>query len=307
MSGFVGSQVSNDERLANLEQVLFRPMGADGVRARTGLYERVLDGLTDFISTFRPEAAEVYRFPPVMSRSDIEKSGYLQSFPNLVGFMCCLAGSPAEIRRTANRIYEGEPWTEGLGVADLVLTPASCYPVYPIAAAKGAAPDQGWIFDVGCECFRREPSRDIDRMQSFRQREYVCIGSPETVCRFRDDWIVKAQSMAEQLQLPYSVDVANDPFFGAGGQFLAAGQREQKLKFELLIPILSHDKPTACMSFNYHKSHFGEAWDIHLARGGPAHTGCVGFGMDRMTIAMFAHHGLDLSAWPQPVLTLLGL
>lgn len=60
---------------------LFTAMNVDGVYGRTGLYEDVVDGLGRYISTLRPKGAEVFRFPPVVSRVLIEKSGYLKSFP----------------------------------------------------------------------------------------------------------------------------------------------------------------------------------------------------------------------------------
>ena len=55
------------------------------------------------------------------------------------------------------------------------------------------------------------------------------------------------------------------------------------------------------MSFNYHQDHFGLTWDLLLADGAPAHTGCVAFGMDRLAVAMFATHGADIAAWPASV------
>jgi hypothetical protein len=30
----------------------------------------------------------------------------------------------------------------------------------------------------------------------------------------------------------------------------------------------------------------------------PAHTGCVAFGMDRLAVALFANHGVDVAKWP---------
>jgi seryl-tRNA synthetase len=293
--------------LDQIEAVLFRPMGIDGVRARTGLYEGVLDALTAFITRHRPVDTETLRFPPVMSRKQIETSGYLKSFPNLLGCVSCLEGSEREIRQTVNRFVEGQPWTDALGAADVVLTPASCYPLYPIAAAQGPAPAAGRTFDIGCDCFRREPSRDLDRLQSFRMREYVRIGSAEQVKVFREDWLIRAQAMADDLGLTYTVDVANDPFFGRGAPLLAASQREQSLKFELLVPVISDERPTACMSFNYHQDHFGAALDIKLHDGETAHTGCVAFGMDRLTLALFVTHGLDIAVWPAGVRAVLGL
>ena len=103
------------------------------------------------------------------------------------------------------------------------------------------------------------------------------------------------------------MDLANDPFFGRGGQLMAVSQIQQSLKFELLIPVMSEEKPTACMSFNYHQDHFGEVWGLHGANGDLMHTGCVAFGMDRLAVAMFATHGLDIEAWPAAVRAALQL
>ncbi len=295
------------ERLEGLAATLFRPMGADGVYARTGAYEAVVDALAALVTRHRDPAAEVFHFPPVMSRSVLETSGYLKSFPNLLGCVCCMDGSEAEVRGAVNRFVEGGTYTDALNVADLILTPASCYPIYPIAAARGALPAGGLLFDVGCDCFRREPSRDLDRLQSFRMREYVRIGSPDQIAAFRESWMERAKGMADALGLAYTVEVANDPFFGRGGQLMAVSQRQQSLKFELLIPVISAEKPTACMSFNYHQDHFGTTWGIDQASGEPAHTGCVAFGMDRLAVALFANHGADAAAWPAAVREVLRL
>ena len=43
---------------------------------------------------------------------------------------------------------------------------------------------------------------------------------------------------------------------------MAMSQIEQALKFELLVPVRSAEQPTACMSFNYHRDHFGTAWNL---------------------------------------------
>ncbi len=297
----------NTPDLDALLAALFRPMAVDGVYARTGLYEDVVEALSAFVTRHRTERTEVFRFPPVMSRRQLERSGYLDSFPNLLGCVSCLAGTEREIKGAAAKLHTGGDWTEGLVSADLILTPASCYPVYPIAATRGVVPAEGYLFDVGCDCFRREPSQDIDRLQSFRMREYVRIGTPQQIGDFRHAWIDRAQGMADQLGLPYIVDVASDPFFGRGGQLMAASQIEQNLKFELLVPVISKDKPTACMSFNYHQEHFGEVWGLHGPDGALSHTGCVAFGMDRLAVAMFAVHGLDRAGWPASVREALSL
>ncbi|GEP03502.1 amino acid--[acyl-carrier-protein] ligase [Methylobacterium oxalidis] len=290
-----------------LFDAMFRPMNAQGVYARTGAYESVVEALAALISVKRDAETEVFRFPPVMSRAHLERHGYLKSFPNLLGCVSCLEGSEAEIRAAADLHATGGDWTTGLETADLVLTPAACYPVYPIAAARGPVPPGGYRFDVACDCFRREPSPHLDRLQSFRMREYVRIGTPEQVRDFRERWIARATALADELGLPYRIEQASDPFFGRVGQIMAFSQLEQSLKFELLVPLRGEAAGTACMSFNYHREHFGTTWDLRDASGEPAHTGCVAFGMDRLAVALFATHGRDVASWPEGVRAALRL
>jgi seryl-tRNA synthetase len=284
--------------LAPLGDALFYQLGVDGVYARTALYVSVLERLDAYISRLREPAVEVLRFPPVMSRKQLEKSGYLKSFPNLLGCVCALHGSEASIRTAVDRHETGGDWTTSLTASDLVLSPAACYPVYPLVAARGRLPANGLQFDIAADVFRHEPSRSLDRLQSFRMREFVRIGSPEAIVEFRERWLARAPAIAADLGLPFSLEVANDPFFGRVGQMLAVSQRQQALKFELLIPYYAGATPTACMSFNYHREHFGNVWGIRGEGEEPAHTSCVAFGVDRLTVALFAVHGLDLAQWP---------
>ena len=286
---------------------MFRTTGVDGVYGRSGAYESIVEALAVFISRERDTKAEVVRFPPVASRTLIEKSGYLKSFPHLLGCVCALGGGDENIAASVARFQAGETWTDGLETSDLVLTPAACYPVYPMAAARGAIPREGLIFDVASDCFRREPSRDIDRLQSFRMREFVCIGSPEQTALFREVWKERAATLAERLGLSYRIEAASDPFFGRVGAMVGRFQVEQQLKFELVVPVRSVETPTACMSFNYHREHFGQTWGMRGEDGEFVHTACVAFGMDRLAVAMFATHGTDITNWPAAVRTTLNV
>ena len=293
--------------LDDIGDVLFHKMGSEGLYGRTALYEDIVDRLATLITRYREPDTEVIRFPPVMNRAQLEKSGYLKSFPNLLGCVCGLHGPEREIHSAVNRFDGGEDWTTSLSAADLVLSPAACYPVYPIAARRGPLPPGGWRFDVAADCFRREPSPYLDRLQSFRMREYVCIGSPADALEFRDRWIERAQAIARGLGFAFKVEAASDPFFGRVGQMMAISQFEQSLKFELLIPLRSEIQPTACMSFNYHRDHFGKTCNIIDTAGAPAHTACVAFGMDRLAVALFHTHGTDIANWPTAVRELLAL
>src|SRR5579863_7248856 len=128
-----------------LAKALFAPMGVDGVYARTALYEDMIERLAAFISRQREPGTEIFRFPPVMSRQQLEKSGYLKSFTNLLGCVCALHGTEAEIRAAADSHESGGDWTRSLAPSDLVLSPAACYPLYPLAAQRGRLPADGLI------------------------------------------------------------------------------------------------------------------------------------------------------------------
>lgn len=287
---------------------LLIPSGVEGIYGRSWRFESVVDALDAMAGrTGSMDNPEVLRFPPAMVSQQLVKSGYLKSFPQLLGTVHCFCGNEAEHRRLLRCVEAGETWTEQQQPTELLLTPAACYPLYPIVARRGPLPPEGAICDVHSWCFRHEPSLDPARMQCFRVREFVRLGTNEQVLEFRQAWIDRAQSFINDLDLPYTIDIANDPFFGRAGRVMADSQREQKLKYELLVSVANDEKPTACMSFNYHLDHFGEPWNIRTSAGNVAYSGCVGFGLERLALALFRHHGMDPAAWPQRTRTALRL
>jgi seryl-tRNA synthetase len=276
--------------------------GVDGLYGRGGVFEDVILRFDALVSAFGADQhAEVIRFPPGMNRAHFEGSGYMKSFPQLAGTVHSFCGCELDHVNLLQCMTEGGDWTKGQEATDIVLTPAACYPLYPTVARRGALPERGGIFDLQSYCFRHEPSKDPARMQLFRMREYVRMGTPDEVMAFRQSWMERGQKLIASIGLPVAIDVANDPFFGRAGRMLSNNQRDQNLKFELLVPVTSTEKPTACLSFNYHQDHFGKTWGLTTADGEVAHTACVGFGLERVALALFAHHGLDTGRWPAEV------
>lgn len=295
---------SNHEPLLDrlLDYGLLIETGVDGLYGRSAAFEEVIEGLDACISRFAAnDGATRVSFPPGMNRALFEKSGYMKGFPQLAGTVHAFMGDEADHRQLLENLDSGNDWTQGQQATDIVLTPAACYPLYPAAAKAGPIPAAGRLYSLSSYCFRHEPSPDPARMQLFRMREYVRMGSSEQVLAFRETWMERGQAMIGGLGLPMTLDVANDPFFGRKGRILASGQREQALKFELLVPVTSQEKPTACLSFNYHQKHFGDTWGLRTEDGETAHTACVGFGMERIALALFSHHGLDTAQWPDEV------
>jgi hypothetical protein len=120
------------------------------------------------------------------------------------------------------------------------------------------------------------------------------------VISFRDEWAERGVAMLGGLGLDGELDAASDPFFGRHGRMLAASQKEQALKVELLVSIAGPE-PTAVASFNIHRDHFTGLYGLELADGGEAHTACIAFGNERITLALLRVHGVDLDAWPSAI------
>lgn len=277
--------------------------GVDGLYGRSGRFEDVIVAFERLIDRFGgADGAEAMRFPPGMNRAFFEKSGYMKSFPQLAGTVHSFCGNELDHMSLLKCMEVGEEgWTKDQKATDIVLTPAACYPLYPTVAKRGPVPAKGALYDLQSYCFRHEPSQDPARQQLFRMREYVCMGTEKHVTDFRQSWMDRGVAMMKEVGLEVAIDVANDPFFGRAGKMLANNQRDQNLKFELLIPITSVAKPTACMSFNYHQDAFGTKWGLVMEDGSVAHTACVGFGLERIALALFHTHGLDVADWPESV------
>ena len=280
---------------------LIIPVGVPGIFGRNAVFEDVLRRFDDYISRIaEQDGAEKMLFPPTLDRKVLEKCEYLSSFPHLAGTVFSFAGGDKEHAALQSCVHTGESWGHLQSMTDVALTPAACYPVYP--SFTGTLPADGRLVDMQNWVFRHEPSPEPTRMQAFRVREFVRAGRPDVVVAWRDMWLDRGVEMMRALGLPARSELASDPFFGRGGRMLAATQRQQELKFEVTVPVISEEKPTAVCSFNWHQDHFGTIFDIKTPDGSVANTACLGFGMERVCMALFRHHGFDPRNWPASVL-----
>lgn len=279
---------------------LIVPVGVPGAFGRGAVFEDVLERFNALISALaRDDGAESFTFPPVISRRVLEKVHYLDSFPHLCGAVHSFFGNAIEALALVERANSGGDWGDLLGQTGVVMNPAACYPVYP--SFTGTVPAQGRLVSMLNWVYRHEPSPEPTRMQSYRVREFVRVGTAEQVLAWRDMWLQRGLDLLLSLALPARSDVAADPFFGRGGKILAVNQKEQKLKFEILVPVISLDEPTAVCSFNFHQEHFGTTFEIRTPDGKTANTACLGFGLERVTMALFKAHGFRPGDWPGAV------
>jgi seryl-tRNA synthetase len=285
-----------------VEHGLLIESGAPGIYGHSGAFEEIRTRLAARLSAqAAAEGAEPMRFPPLMPRRLLEDSGYLRSFPHLAGSVYAFDGDEEQAVVQAQRAERHEDWGEFQKMTELALAPAACYPVYPAIAARGPLQPGGVFVDAGgAWVFRHEPSHDPARRQMFHQHELVRIGEPHTVLAWRDEWANRGLELLRDLGLSVELEVASDPFFGRRGRMLAATQRSQALKLELVVEI-GELGPIALASFNHHREHFGAAFGIELPDGRVAHTACLGFGHERVVLALLAAHGFDPDSWPAAV------
>jgi seryl-tRNA synthetase len=285
-----------------LERGLLIESAVSGIYGHSAEFEDVRAALESLLTkTAVIHGARRLRFPPLLPRQDLETSGYLGSFPHLAGTVYAFDGDEAAAELQSERAGRHERWDEFQHMTDLTLMPAACYPVYPAIAAGGPLPHGGVFIEAGGGwVFRHEPSQDPARRQMFRQHEMVRVGEPENVVAWRDEWAQRGLELLRGLGLEAQLDRASDPFFGRRGRMLASSQRDQALKLEITVPIASPG-PTAVASFNQHRDHFGVAFGISLAGGAPAHSACLGFGHERVVLALLRAHGLEVLRWPEPV------
>ncbi len=224
------------------------------------------------------------RYPALVRVNDLDRLNYFRNFPHLVLCACAIDGAA----------YAGHGCREGnitsLDRADLqdaayCLPPAACYNVY--LSLRGQRLNNSQYVTTVATCFRNEDYYDrLRRLCAFTLREVVCVGSAEAVTAHLQQYRSIVLEFLSHLGLPVSVEYASDPFFDKGGT-AARAARIFPTKEEILF-----DGELAIASLNYHRRFFGERCEIALGDE-TAHTGCVGFGVERWIQALCEHFGPD--------------
>lgn len=278
---------------------LLTTTAATGVFLYSGHFEQIVDRLRASLDALGNVAlADSLRTPPVIARSVIEKSGYVENFPNLLGTVHRFGGTPEDWQKLVRTVEQDTDWHRALEVSDVVLLPAGCYCLYPVY--QDSVLTSAVEHSVEATCFRQEGSDEVGRFRSFRMREFVMIGPADDCVAWRDNWLERSVQWLTDLDLTPERHIANDPFFGNVHRMMSVTQRQQELKWELSLEV-GRGQRQAVASFNYHKDHLGALFGITDEDHTPLHTACAAFGYERLALALAHRHGPKPDQWPDSV------
>ncbi|WP_371600262.1 aminoacyl--tRNA ligase-related protein [Streptomyces sp. NBC_00564] len=262
------------------------PANGRGLVLFTAKFELVVSRLNTAITEISPSGvAGPLWCPPVMARSDIERADYDQAFPHLLGDV------NAMVQEGGREGVAGDSAS-----SRTVLVPVVCYHIYPQLADRVV--ERPAHFDLAGHCYRHEATTEVGRLRSFRVRDFVLVAGEAEAWRWRDEWITSGAEFYARLGLKVSVQPASDPFFGPADRLSRRSQLEQQLKYEFVADLGDGGTGMAIGSANCHKDHQGSRFGIRYRDEGAAHSACVGFGLERIALALIRTHGDDLASWP---------
>jgi seryl-tRNA synthetase len=239
-------------------------------------------------------SASEYAFPPFIAAAELQKAGYLGSFPHLATFPMTL--EPEE--KNLQAFSSGDPvnargeiqWSAPSPIRD-VLTPAACYHFYTLFQNRSF--DRAVYVTTRAACFRREMQyRPLQRQWSFAMREVVCLGTADEVKEFLESWQRTLDRFFRAVRLPVRWQDATDPFFNPARNSKYLSQKLEPVKTEMVF-----NESLAIGSMNFHRNFFGEAFQIERD-GKEIFSGCVAFGLERWIFAFLSQFGWKAADWP---------
>jgi hypothetical protein len=278
-----------------------------GIFSLGPLMSRLIDYFeTRFLWLADTFQARPYRFPTLIPAKLLGRINYFRAFPHYLSFVTHLREDLDVIDAFAQSAFCDEHGLnaplDSFAPFPALLSPAVCYHLYFALADKPLPGGQLAATAVG-HCYRYESTNlaSLERLWNFSLREVIFVGSKDFVLQNREIGRERMKGVLEEIGMAYRVESATDPFFVGEFRKQVAYQTAFQLKFEVRARLPFKDSTLAVGSYNYHQDFFGRSLNITLPDGSPAHTGCIGFGLERMAYAFIAQFGFDKKKWPESV------
>lgn len=252
-------------------------------------------------------SAPPFQFPSLIGADALDRCKYIRSFPHSLTLVSHLREDLESIQEFAQAArWNGnglECPRESLSPVECLLAPSVCFHWYAWLRDK-RLPEPRAITAIG-KCFRYESGnlQTLERLWDFTMREIIFVGPRQFVLDQRQKAISETAVLLDEWGLSYEIMSATDPFFIEDYSSQTMFQSAFDLKYEVRAALPYKQETLAAGSFNYHQDFFGRSFNISDESGEALHTGCVGFGLERLALSFLAQYGLDSARWPEAVRT----
>lgn len=250
----------------------------------------------------RPFEAAEEIYPNCIPIQSLAQAHHLSSFPEHLHFLTHLREDLEVLDDFSNRARDGDPCPvpgpREVSPIALVQNPSTCYHCYAARANSDIGGDRAITAITRCHRFEAANHQQFGRLLEFSLREVIFLGSPDYARQTRATTLELVETLASDWCLYGELAAANDPFFTSDYAFKAAQQQRLALKYEYRMTIPGQDAKLAVMSSNLHGPTFSKAFNIKRD-GRVINTGCLGFGLERLALAILHQHGIEPVQWPE--------
>lgn len=266
-----------------------------------GQVAKVFRGLDNLIRGWAgDQSAEEEFFPISVTTKTLKRAGYFKTFAQHAFFV-----SPLELSIPALEAAQTDDVKTHLQSPEWVLSPTVCHHCFESLSDEAHTNHQTITALNQCSRYEVHDTGGLKRLRHYWMREIIFLRpTPEATQASLDEVLKLTTDLLRKWNISFKVKSASDPFFLDSGTGKRMFQTALLMKRELVLPV--EGKHIACGSFNNHMKTLTEAFDITSDDGDIA-SGCVGWGYDRLILALFSQLGPDCAEWPSQVREDLGL
>ncbi|MBF0420106.1 MAG: hypothetical protein HQL78_08070 [Magnetococcales bacterium] len=252
------------------------------------------------------QGGHCYRFPALIPAQFFARIHYFKNFPHSLGFVAHLQEDLEIIEKFAKECRMREDTLaipeQSFAPIKNLLSPTVCHNFYLMLADK-TIPHSPMIATAQGQCFRYESinMHSLERLWNFTMWEVIFVGSSQQVKECLHRVGMEVSRLLQGWGVHYRLENANDPFFVREFGVQASFQQIYDLKQEYRALLPFKEGTLSVGSRNYHMDFFGNSLHITLPDGTPAHSGCIGVGLERLAFALLAQYGTNPDQWPEAI------
>ena len=278
----------------------------DGLYTFQGSFLTLVNRIDGIVRAWAMDLGAQEQDHPVLWPMDLlQKIHYLHEFPQLAYLV---TGANDDFESCSRLSFLAQQSVDGSIVVepDVVkpfqfgLQNAVCDCCYYGLEARNLA--GAGIFTTSNKVIRneRKSTERWGRLRCFRVRDIMVVGHREDCEAVLETVFDRLVDLLRTAGIHARIETANDPFFGDETALKSVFQNSRHLKYEVITQLDEDGPDLAIGSINRHQDFFSKAFDIKI-QDKRAMSACVGIGLERFAMALFAHYGDKIQHWPDEV------